>query len=88
MVRAKDLDPMIKYAHVQQWVDQMATMCQPDSIYWCDGGDEERQRLTAQAVKTGEVVELNQEVLPGCLFHRTAANDAGAAYMARTFCRN
>jgi phosphoenolpyruvate carboxykinase (GTP) len=75
VVRAKDLDPMIKYAHVQQWVDQMATMCQPDSIYWCDGGDEERQRLTAQAVKTGEVVELNQEVLPGCLFHRTAAND-------------
>ena len=66
---------MIKYAHVQQWVDQMATMCQPDSITWCDGGDEERQRLTAQAVKTGEVVELNQEVLPGCLFHRTAAND-------------
>jgi phosphoenolpyruvate carboxykinase (GTP) len=66
---------MIKYAHVQQWVDQMAAMCQPDSITWCDGGDEERQRLTAQAVKTGEVVELNQEVLPGCLFHRTAAND-------------
>jgi phosphoenolpyruvate carboxykinase (GTP) len=66
---------MIKYAHVQQWVDEMATMCQPDSITWCDGGDEERQRLTAQAVKTGEVVELNQEVLPGCLFHRTAAND-------------
>jgi phosphoenolpyruvate carboxykinase (GTP) len=75
VVRAKDLDPMIKYAHVQQWVDTMAAMCQPDSIYWCDGGDEERQRLTAQAVKTGEVVELNQEVLPGCLFHRTAAND-------------
>ena len=66
---------MIKYAHVQQWVDTMAAMCQPDSITWCDGGDEERQRLTAQAVKTGELVELNQEVLPGCLFHRTAAND-------------
>jgi phosphoenolpyruvate carboxykinase (GTP) len=75
VVRAKDLDPMIKYAHVQQWVDTMAAMCQPDSITWCDGGDEERQRLTAQAVKTGELVELNQEVLPGCLFHRTAAND-------------
>jgi phosphoenolpyruvate carboxykinase (GTP) len=75
VVRAKDLDPMIKYAHVQQWVDTMAAMCQPDSITWCDGGDEERQRLTAQALKTGEVVALNQEVLPGCLFHRTAAND-------------
>jgi phosphoenolpyruvate carboxykinase (GTP) len=75
VVRAKDLDPMIKYAHVQQWVDEMAAMCQPDSITWCDGGDDERQRLTAQAVKTGEVVELNQKALPGCLFHRTAAND-------------
>ena len=52
---------MIKYAHVQEWVDRMAAMCQPDSIYWCDGGEEERQRLTAQAVKTGELMELNQE---------------------------
>jgi phosphoenolpyruvate carboxykinase (GTP) len=66
---------MIKYAHVQEWVDSMATMCQPDSIHWCDGSDEERQRLTAQAVKTGEIIALNQEKLPGCYFHRTAAND-------------
>jgi phosphoenolpyruvate carboxykinase (GTP) len=66
---------MIKYAHVQEWVDSMAAMCQPDSIHWCDGGDEERQRLTAQAVKTGELIELNQEKLPDCYLHRTAAND-------------
>jgi len=66
---------MIKYAHVQEWVDAMAAMCQPDSIHWCDGSDEERQRLTAQAVKTGELIELNQEKLPDCFLHRTAAND-------------
>jgi phosphoenolpyruvate carboxykinase (GTP) len=66
---------MIKYAHVQEWVDAMAAMCQPDSIHWCDGRDEERQRLTAQAVKTGELLQLNQDKLPGCYFHRTAAND-------------
>ena len=66
---------MIKYAHVQKWVDAMAAICQPDNIDWCDGGDEERQRLTAQAVKTGELFELNQEKLPGCYLHRTAAND-------------
>ena len=50
-------------------------MCQPASIYWCDGGDEERQRLAAQALQTGELMELNQDKLPGCYFHRTAAND-------------
>ncbi|HJX66790.1 MAG TPA: phosphoenolpyruvate carboxykinase (GTP) [Polyangia bacterium] len=66
---------MIKYAHVQEWVESMAAMCQPDSIHWCDGGEEERQRLTTQAVKTGELLQLNQDKLPGCYFHRTAAND-------------
>ena len=53
----------------------MAAMCQPDSIYWCDGSDDERQRLTAQALHTGELTALNQERLPDCYFHRTAAND-------------
>jgi phosphoenolpyruvate carboxykinase (GTP) len=48
----------------------MATMCQPDSIHWCDGGDEERQRLTTQAIKTGELIELNQKKLPDCYLHR------------------
>jgi phosphoenolpyruvate carboxykinase (GTP) len=66
---------MIKYAHVQEWVDAMAAMCQPDSIHWCDGSDGERQNLTAQALKIGELIELNQERLPGCYLHRTAAND-------------
>jgi phosphoenolpyruvate carboxykinase (GTP) len=53
----------------------MAAMCQPDSIHWCDGSDDERQRLTAQALQTGEITALNQEKLPDCYFHRTAAND-------------
>jgi phosphoenolpyruvate carboxykinase (GTP) len=66
---------MIKYEHVQKWVNDMAAMCQPDSIAWCDGSEEERQRLTAQAVKSGELIQLNQEKLPGCYLHRTAAND-------------
>ena len=66
---------MIKYAHVQEWVDAMAAMCQPDNVCWCDGSDDEQRRLTGQAVKTGELTELNQEKLPGCYFHRTAAND-------------
>jgi len=66
---------MIKYAHVQEWVDAMAAMCQPDNVCWCDGSEDEQRRLTSQAVKTGELTELNQEKLPGCHFHRTAAND-------------
>ena len=80
---------MIKYAHVQEWVDKMAAMCQPDSIYWCDGSEAERKRLTNESVRAGELIELNQEKLPGCVLHRTAANDVARTehltYICTTF---
>jgi len=57
------------------WVEQMAQMCQPDRIVWIDGSDEEKTRLTEDALHTGELIELNQEKLPGCYYHRTAVND-------------
>ena len=66
---------MYKNIYVNEWVEQMAKMTQPDSVVWIDGSEEERERLTKQAVSTGEMMELNQEKLPGCLYHRTAEND-------------
>lgn len=60
---------------VKKWVSDMANLCQPDRVVYCDGSEEERERLTAEALSTGEVALLNQEVLPGCLYHRTAVND-------------
>ena len=66
---------MYKNVYVNEWVEQMAKMTQPDSIVWIDGSEEERERLTKQAVSTGEMMELNSEKLPGCLYHRTAEND-------------
>ncbi len=53
----------------------MAFLCKPDRIVWIDGSEEEKKRLEDEAVATGEVIRLNQEKLPGCLYHRTAVND-------------
>ncbi len=53
----------------------MARLCGPDQIVWIDGSEEEKDRLTQEAASTGEVVVLDQEKLPGCLYHRTATND-------------
>ncbi len=64
-----------EHKELQRWVKEMAQMCKPDNIYWCDGSEEERKALTAEAVSTGELIELNQEELPGCYYHRTALND-------------
>ncbi|MFH2034058.1 MAG: phosphoenolpyruvate carboxykinase (GTP) [Candidatus Margulisiibacteriota bacterium] len=50
-------------------------MCRPDKIVWVDGSEEEKDRLEKEAFSTGELIQLNQKKLPGCVYHRTAPND-------------
>ena len=58
-----------------RWVDEMAALCQPDRIVWCDGSEAEKSHLEKEALSTGEMIELNPKKLPGCFLHRTAHND-------------
>ncbi|MFA6309022.1 MAG: phosphoenolpyruvate carboxykinase (GTP) [Clostridia bacterium] len=60
---------------VQKWVEEMAVLTKPDNIVWIDGSDAEKDRLTKISLDAGEMIELNKEKLPGCLYHRTAVND-------------
>jgi phosphoenolpyruvate carboxykinase (GTP) len=53
----------------------MAGLTKPDTIVWIDGSEEERALLTEEAAASGEIELLNQEKLPGCIYHRTAEND-------------
>jgi phosphoenolpyruvate carboxykinase (GTP) len=57
------------------WVAKMAQMTQPDQIVWCDGSEEEKKRLTEQAVKEGILIPLNPQKRPGCYLHRSNPND-------------
>ncbi len=66
---------MTEHRKLQEWVAEMAKLCQPDRIVWIDGSEDERERLTAEALETGELLPLDQEKLPGCVYHRTAVND-------------
>ena len=61
--------------HVQKWVKEVAALCQPDEVFWCDGSEDERERLTQIAIECGDLIKLNQEKLPGCYLHRSALND-------------
>ncbi|HEX7127704.1 MAG TPA: phosphoenolpyruvate carboxykinase (GTP) [Thermodesulfobacteriota bacterium] len=60
---------------VAQWVNEVARLCKPSDVVWCDGSEEERQRLLQVAVRQGDLIPLNQERLPGSYLHRSAAND-------------
>jgi phosphoenolpyruvate carboxykinase (GTP) len=63
------------HAGAQAWVAEMAQLCQPDQLYWCDGSEEEKEKLTQQALEAGILIKLNQEKLPGCYLHRSNPND-------------
>jgi phosphoenolpyruvate carboxykinase (GTP) len=60
---------------VQGWVDEVARLCRPDRVEWCDGSEAERARLLDTAVRTGDLMPLDQRALPDCYLHRSAAND-------------
>ncbi|MFC1577067.1 phosphoenolpyruvate carboxykinase (GTP) [Candidatus Omnitrophota bacterium] len=64
-----------KNEKLNKWVKEMAAMCRPDKIVWINGSEEEKSRLTQEAFSTGELLEMNQEKMPGCVYHRTAIND-------------
>jgi phosphoenolpyruvate carboxykinase (GTP) len=69
---------------LRAWVHTVAELCEPDSILWCDGTEEEKNRLTQRAVEAGLLIKLNQEKLPGCYLHRSNPNDV-ARVEERTF---
>lgn len=67
--------PNTNHTALVSWVNEMAAMCKPDHIYWCDGSEDEKRQLEQEALSSGELIQLNEKILPGCFLHRTAHND-------------
>ena len=75
---------LTKNPNVNKWVDEMIALTKPDKVVWIDGSEEQLNALREEACSTGEMIKLNQEKLPGCLYHRTLPNDV-ARVEDRTF---
>ena len=73
-------------ASVQKFVEDYRALCQPDSVFWCDGSEEEKEHLTLEAVAQGVLTPLNQEKLPGCFYHRSNANDVARVEQLTFIC--
>lgn len=73
-----------KNQSVLDWVNDKIELVQPDKVVLIDGSQEQIDALRAEACSTGEMIKLNQDLLPDCYLHRTAVNDV-ARVEGRTF---
>lgn len=62
-----------QHAQLNRWVAEMARMCQPDAIYWCDGSAEEFNRLMAGMVASGSATPLSKR--PNSFLFRSHPSD-------------
>jgi phosphoenolpyruvate carboxykinase (GTP) len=74
----------VKNARLIAWVADMVALCKPDSVYWCDGSDEEYDRLAQQLVDAGTFVKLDPVKRPHSFLSRSDPSDV-ARVEDRTF---
>jgi len=63
----------VKHAKLNSWVKEVAALCQPDSIYWCDGSKAEYDRLMAEMVASGAATPLKKR--PNSFLFRSDPSD-------------
>ncbi|HNM05465.1 MAG TPA: phosphoenolpyruvate carboxykinase, partial [Leptospiraceae bacterium] len=56
--------PYVKNKALIDWVKETAALCKPDKIYWCDGSQEEYDRLCNELVAAGTFKKLNPAKKP------------------------
>jgi phosphoenolpyruvate carboxykinase (GTP) len=60
---------------IRQWVDEVSRLTRPDAVVFCDGSEAEKDRIIAECLASGELMALNQRLMPGCYLHRSAPHD-------------
>jgi phosphoenolpyruvate carboxykinase (GTP) len=67
-----------------KWVEDWAKICRPDKVQWCDGSEEENQRLFDLMVGSGMAIKLNEKKRPDSYYFQSDPSDV-ARVENRTF---
>ncbi len=82
--KADQINPEIKNQSLQKWINEISTLCKPKDVYWCDGSQEEYNKLCEQMVQSGTFIRLNAEKRPNSFLCRSDPGDV-ARVEDRTF---
>ena len=75
---------MTNNSKLLSWVQEAVELCQPDDVYWCDGSQEENDRLCEELVQKGTFVRLDPDKRPGSYLARSNPADV-ARVEGRTY---
>jgi phosphoenolpyruvate carboxykinase (GTP) len=75
---------MVSNHKLMQWVEDIAALTTPKDIHWCDGSEDEYNRLASEMVQSGTMVKLNDSLHPNSYLCRSDPKDV-ARVEDRTF---
>ncbi|MEI8307419.1 MAG: phosphoenolpyruvate carboxykinase (GTP) [Chloroflexales bacterium] len=65
----------LKHPRLEEWIKEMVALCEPSSVHFCDGSEEEYNTLCNQMVESGTFIRLNPEKRPNSFLTRSDPSD-------------
>src|ERR1035441_4068910 len=77
-----------RHPKLERWVEEVAQMCKPDSVHWCDGSPEEYQEMLRLMVLTGTAIPLDAAKRPNSVLLPSSTDPAVARRSSSRGCQS